>query len=131
MKSLVANFNVLIVAFESAQVGELMRFISWTRWVALSAYSRRGFTRITELSSFRIVTAPRPLKYRRTFKLLGLWIEIVSNLKIVDFLDVTLNLYKGTFKPFSKSNSTPIYIILTLTTQDRYWSRFLMPWTRG
>ena len=44
------------------------------------------------------------------FKLVGLKIEIASDLKIVDFLDVTLNLNNGTFKPFSKSNSTPTNI---------------------
>ena len=46
----------------------------------------------------------------RTFKLLGLWIEIASNLKIVDFLNVTLNLNNGTFKPFSKNNSASTYV---------------------
>ena len=37
----------------------------------------------------------------RAFKLLDLRIEIASDLKIVDFLNVTLNLNNGTFKPFS------------------------------
>ena len=49
-------------------------------------------------------------KIIKAFKLLGLRIEIASNLKTVDFLDVTLNLNKGTFKPFSKSNSATTYI---------------------
>ncbi len=31
-------------------------------------------------------------------------------LKIVDFLDVTLNLNNGTFRPFSKNDSAPIYV---------------------
>ena len=42
--------------------------------------------------------------------MLGLWIQIALNLKIVDFLDVTLSLNNGTFKPFSKNNSALIYI---------------------
>ena len=46
----------------------------------------------------------------RAFKFLAVRIEIASNLKIVDFLDVTFNLNNGTFKPFSKNNSTPTYI---------------------
>ena len=54
------------------------------------------------------VTARRPLVYRR--KLLGFRIQIASNLRIVDFLDVTLNLNNGTFKPFSKNDSAPRYI---------------------
>ena len=49
-------------------------------------------------------------KIIRAFKLLGLQIQITSNLKIVDFLDVTFNLNNGIFKPFSKNNSTPTYV---------------------
>ena len=36
--------------------------------------------------------------------------QIASSLKIVDFLDVTLNLNNGIFKPFSKNNSAPTYV---------------------
>ena len=46
-------------------------------------------------------------KIIRAFKLQGLRIQIASNLKIVDFLDVTLNLNNGIFKPFSKNESAP------------------------
>ena len=49
-------------------------------------------------------------KIIRAFKLLGLRIQIASNLKIVDFLDVTLNLNNDTFKPFSKNDSAPKYV---------------------
>ena len=49
-------------------------------------------------------------KIIRAFKLLELRIEIASNLKIVNFLDLTLNLENGTFKPFCKSNCTSTYI---------------------
>ena len=49
-------------------------------------------------------------KIIRAFKLLCLRIQIASNLKIVDFLDITLNLNNGMFKPFSKNDSTPRYI---------------------
>ena len=49
-------------------------------------------------------------KIIRAFKLLGLRIQIAPNLKIVDFLDVTLNLNNGTFKPFSKNDSALRYI---------------------
>ena len=56
------------------------------------------------------ITAPRTSKIQKiikAFKLLCLQIEIASNVKIVDFLDVTLNLNNDIFKPFSKSNLTP------------------------
>ena len=37
-------------------------------------------------------------------------ITIDTNLKIVNILDITLNLIDGTYKPFNKPNSNPIYI---------------------
>ena len=42
--------------------------------------------------------------------MLGFKITLNTNLKIVNFLDVTLNLRKGTFKIYKKENDTPIYI---------------------
>ena len=46
-------------------------------------------------------------KIIRAFKLLGFKIEISSNNKIVNFLDVTLDLSNNTYKPFIKMD---IYI---------------------
>ena len=56
---------------------------------------------------------PKLDKYRKkinSLKLQGFKITIKTNLKITNFLSVTLNLEKGTFKPFKKENDTPIYI---------------------
>ena len=47
------------------------------------------------------------VKYSRS---LGLNIEISSNMKIVNFLDVTFNLNGTTFKLFIKNNQIPTYI---------------------
>ena len=46
----------------------------------------------------------------KIFKKNGLSITIEANKKVVDFLDITLNLNTGTFKPFSKPNNTPSYV---------------------
>ena len=46
----------------------------------------------------------------RAFKLLGFRIEISSNIKIVNFLDVTLDLSNNSYKPFIKTNQNPSYI---------------------
>ena len=40
----------------------------------------------------------------------GLKITIKTNMKTIDFLDVTLDLRTNTFKPFNKPNNTPLYI---------------------
>ena len=42
--------------------------------------------------------------------LFGFKIEVSSNNKIVNFLDVTLNLSDNTYKPFLKSDQYPSYI---------------------
>ena len=49
-------------------------------------------------------------KVIRVFKYKGLKIEISSNLKIVNLLDVTLNLNDNSYKPFSKPNAIRTYI---------------------
>ena len=46
----------------------------------------------------------------RAFKFWGFKIEISSNIKIVNFLDVTLDLSSNSYKPFIKSNQNPTYI---------------------
>ena len=46
----------------------------------------------------------------RAFKFLGFKIEISSNIKIVNFLDVTLDLSNNSYKPFIKTNQNPLYI---------------------
>ena len=41
---------------------------------------------------------------------MGFKIEISSNIKIVNFLDVTLDLSNNSYKPFIKTNLNPSYI---------------------
>ena len=49
-------------------------------------------------------------KIIRAFKFLGFKIEVLSNNKIVNFLDVTLDLSNNTYKPFIKTDQYPSYI---------------------
>ena len=49
-------------------------------------------------------------KIIKTMKDLGLNITIEFGLKIVDFLEVTLNLNNSTYKPYRKPNDEPCYI---------------------
>ena len=49
-------------------------------------------------------------KILRTFKLIGFKIEMMSYLKVVNFLDITFNLSENNFKPFHKDKQTPSYI---------------------
>ena len=47
---------------------------------------------------------------QKTFKDFGLEIAAESNLKIVNYLDVTLNLNDGSFRPCDKSDDIARYI---------------------
>ena len=49
-------------------------------------------------------------KILRAFKLLGFKNEIIFNLKVVNFLDITFNLSENSFKPFHKDKQMPSYI---------------------
>ena len=46
----------------------------------------------------------------KTFRSLDLKITIETNIKIANFLDVTLNLSNGKYQPFRKPNDHPLYI---------------------
>ena len=73
-----------------------------------------GLYRHDDLIIIRNPNGSKLDRYRKrisnALKLLGFKITIHTNLKIVNFLDVTLNLCKGTYKPYQKDNDTPIYI---------------------
>ena len=49
-------------------------------------------------------------RFCETFSKLGLKIIVQSNLKIVNFLDITLDLAKDKFSPFRKPDNPPLYI---------------------
>ena len=46
----------------------------------------------------------------KTFKDYGLNITIEANLHIVNYLDVTFDLQKGTYLPYRKPDNPPVYI---------------------
>ena len=48
--------------------------------------------------------------FHAIFKRNGLDLEIECNLKIVNYLDITLNLENGTYQPYHKPNDETIYI---------------------
>ena len=49
-------------------------------------------------------------KICKIFQENGLKITIEANLKCVDFLDVHLDLPSGTYRPYHKPNSKPVYV---------------------
>ena len=49
-------------------------------------------------------------KIIKIFKENGFKTDIETNLKIVDFLDLTFNLINSSYKPYKNPNDTPLYI---------------------
>ena len=79
----------------------------------LNAYAER-YRYINWLAEQLKPSGPQADKLRKDitkcFKDHGLKITIKTNLKIVNFLDVTFNLSSGTYYPYIKPNDTPLYI---------------------
>ena len=67
-----------------------------------------------QFSNYNTVTDNQLLECNKEFHQLlnkkGLYLEIECNLKIVNYLDITLDLNTGTYKPFCKPNDETLYI---------------------
>ena len=120
------TFDVTMGAYDDAKICELVRIL------ILSLLSRKfssnnmglyrddglpvnnmGLYRDDGLPAFRNISERQAEKHKKTiqniFKEKGLQNIIKCNLKIIDHLDVTLNL-KGTYRPFHKTKEETNYI---------------------
>lgn len=108
------NFDVPMGAYDSAQIADLVGIyiLDILSRICKSQTNRpiqRWWTRV-HTDSKGPLTLKIQKKIIRAFKLLGFRIEISSEPKIVDYLDITLNLTNNTFKLYHKDNETPTYI---------------------
>ena len=71
----------------------------------IGLYRDDGLIFISEINGPK--TSRIQKKILRAFRLLGFKIEIMSNLKVKNFLDITLNLSENCFKPSYKDKQTP------------------------
>ena len=73
-----------------------------------------GLYRDDGLAVFKSTSGPQSKKnkkiFQRMFKNKGLDIIINCNMKIVNYLDVTLNLNNGSYRPYKKPNEKTNYI---------------------
>lgn len=65
------------------------------------------------------------------FKEIGFKIDIKTNLKIVDFLDVTFNLNNDTYRPYKKENDKLLYINTSSNHPTQLSSKFQLLSTEG
>ena len=105
-------FDVTMGSFDGAETCEL-RGSYLLHQLPEDIRSQVGLYRDDGLDAFKI--SPQRLgrvkkQICKVFKDNGLRITIDANKKIVNFLDVTLDLNKGTHKPYLKPGNKPLYV---------------------
>ena len=107
-------FDVTMGAYDGAEVCELVG--TFLLSLIAEKYNKTdiGLYRDDGLAIFKHTSGPENERIKKDFQSIfrskGLEIVIQCNMKIVDYLDVTLNLNEGTFKPFRKPDDETCYI---------------------
>ena len=107
-------FDVAMGAYDGAEVCELVG----TYLLSLIAKKYKkddiGLYRDDGLAAFKNTSGPQNERIKKDFQAIfkrkGLDIVIKCNMKVVDYLDITLNLNDGSFKPYRKPDDETRYI---------------------
>ena len=101
-------------AYDGAEVCELVGIYLLSQLSSKCRKENIGLYRDDGLAVFKNISGPQSEKLKKEFQNVfndnHLKIEIKCNLKIVDYLDITLNLNDGTYKPYRKPNDETLYI---------------------
>ena len=104
-------FDVTMGSFDGAEVCELVGLFILDGLCGMYGKGNIGLYRDDGIAVFKIPQAERERKnITRYFKDHGLNITIQTNMKSVNYLDVTFNLTTGTYRPYRKPNDQPLYI---------------------
>ena len=107
-------FDVSMGAFDGAEICELVGIFMQHQISQNYNVTHFGLYRDDGLAVFKNITGSESERIKKhlqaMFKRYGLDIIIECNKSIVDFLDVTLNLSNGTFRPYHKPDSNIQYI---------------------
>ena len=107
-------FDVTIDSYDGAEIFELVGIYILTRLATIIKKSDCGLYRDDGLVIIRNVNGQQIDRTRKNInkilKDIGFGIDIETNLKVVDFLDITCNLNNGIYKPYKKPNDRLLYI---------------------
>ena len=107
-------FDVAMGCYDGAEVCELVGLYILHKLSSKFPEGDIGLYRDDGLAVFKNMNARAGDKARKAFSKvigdLGLKITVQSNLKVVDYLDVTLNLTTGKYYPYRKPDNDPLYI---------------------
>ena len=112
-------------AYDGAEVCELVGTFLLEKISEICNKSNIGLYRDDGLSIFRNKSGTQlekmKKKLQRLFKEYDLEITAESNLKIVNYLDVTFNLKDGTFRPYHKPDDQIQYIHTESNHPPKYY----------
>ena len=107
-------FDVTMGSYDGAEVCELVGLYILFKLRRICDRENIGLYRDDGLAVFKDKSGPELERIKKeivkSFKELGLRIVIHMNLKIVNFLDITLDLTSSTYSPYRKPNDNPLYI---------------------
>ena len=107
------EFDVTMGCYDGAEICELVGLYLLN---LLSGFGKEniGLYRDDGLAVFKDISGPESERIKKgitkIFKKHGLLLEITSNKKQVDYLDITFDLTNGTYKPFKKPNGELHYV---------------------
>ena len=108
------NFDVTMGAFDGAEICELIGLFLLNEIGKQYNKTNFGLYRDDGLAVFENISGPQADRIRKhfhaIFKKQNLLIETQCNIKIVNYLDVTLNLQEENHRPYKKPNDELIYI---------------------
>ena len=108
------TFDVTMGSFDGAEICELVGLYIPHGLCAKYGKDSIGLYRDDGLAVFKNISGPTAerinIDITRHFKNPGLNITIQTNMKTVNYLDVTFNLNSGTYHPYRKPNDQPLYI---------------------
>ena len=109
-----SNFDVPMGCYDSAQISDFIGVYILNTISRITDHDNIGLYRDDGLMVIPNSNGPETnrihKKLSRVFRYLGFKIEIKSNLKVVNYLDVTFDLRNESFRPYSKDNSDPVYV---------------------
>ncbi len=109
-----ALFDVTMGSFDGAEVCELVGLFLLHQIKGRFENADIGLYRDDGLALFSNLSPSKAESVKKSlveiFKQNGLNITVDANLKIVNFLDITINLFNNTYYPYRKPNDTPLYI---------------------
>ena len=107
-------FDVTMGSYDGAEICELVRMFILSKLGNIVGKKNTGLYRDDVLVVLRSMNAWGIDKIRKIiikmFKDVGFQLEIKTNLKQVEFLDVTFNLITGLYTPYKKPNDNLLYI---------------------